>query len=167
MSNVRVSLLADLVEGARKHTLEITASVPESHRLKQLQEGKATPLWCVGHLANTVNAIVLVYTLEEASLMSKEQSVLFSPDFIGGKVPTGNADDYPSWDEVIELYNTVFDKALVGIRNLDDGVLDKPLPGNVPEDFRSFFSSIGTTLGIMINHDAYHRGQIGMIAKLD
>ncbi|MCF6285235.1 MAG: DinB family protein [Candidatus Hydrogenedentes bacterium] len=167
MSNVRVSLLADLLEGAQKHTLEIAASVPESHRLKQLQEGKATPLWCVGHLANTINAIVLVYTLEEASLMSKEQSVLFSPDFIGGKAPTGNADDYPGWDEVIEIYNTVFAKALAGIRNLDDDVLGNPLPGKIPEDFRAFFSSIGATLGIMINHDAYHRGQIGMIAKLD
>lgn len=167
MSNVRVSVLADLLEGARKHTLEVAAGVPESHRLKQLQEGKSTPLWLMGHLANTMNTLVVVYTLQEESVFTREQSVLFAPDFAGGKTPTSNADDYPSWDEVLGLYNASFDKALAGIRQLDDAVLGDPVPGKLPDDLRGFFSSIGVTLGIMIGHDAYHRGQIGMIAKLD
>lgn len=167
MSNVRVSLLADLLEGARKHTLQIVESVPETHRFKQLQEGKATPLWLLGHLANTINTLVIVYTLEQPSVLSKEQSVLFAPDFVGGKTPTTNADEYPTWDEVIALYNASFDQAVAGIRALEDDALPKPLPGNLPEGLRGFFSSIGTTLSIMIQHDAYHRGQIGMMAKLD
>ena len=167
MSNTRVSLYAALLEAAQKHTLQIAESVPESHRFKQLQEGKATPLWLVGHLANTVNTLVLVYTLEQPSVLTKEQSVLFAPDFVGGKTPTTNPDEYPTWDEVITIYNAVFEKALEGVRALDDAVLPDPLPGKLADEMRSFFSSIGTTLGIMIQHDAYHRGQIGMIAKLD
>jgi hypothetical protein len=167
MSNDRVRLIADMLEGARKHTLQIAESVPETHHLKQLQEGKATPLWLIGHLANTVNTLVIVYTLQQDSVLTKEQSISFAPDFVGGKTPTANPADYPSWDEVIDLYNAVFDKALAGIRELDDSVLGAPLPGKLADEMRSFFSSIGTTLGIMISHDAYHRGQIGMIAKLD
>lgn len=166
MSNVRVTLLADLLEGAQQHTLQIAESVPESHRLKQLQAGKATPLWLVGHLANTVNTLVLVYTLEQPSVLTREQSILFAPDFAGGKTPTTNPDEYPSWDETIALYNEVFEKALAGVRALDDSVLKDPLPGKLAEEMRGFFSSIGTTLSIMIQHDSYHRGQIGMIAKL-
>jgi hypothetical protein len=167
MSNVRVSVLVELLKGAHDHTLQIAESVPETHRLKQLQDGKATPLWLLGHLANTINTIVLIYTLEQPSVLSREQAKLFSPDFVGGETPTTNADEYPSWDEVVELYKTAFAKALEGIEALDDESLPNPLPGKLADEMRDFFSSIGTTLGIMINHDAYHRGQIGMIAKLD
>jgi len=167
MSNLRVILLADLLEEARNHTLQTAAGVPESHRLKQVQAGKATPLWLVGHLANTLNTLVLVYTLEEASALSREQSNLFAPDFVGGKAPTGNADDYPAWDEVIELYKAVFDRTVPGIRKLSDDALAAPLPGRLPDALREYFSSIGTTLSIMVHHDGYHRGQIGMLAKLD
>ena len=166
MSNTRMNLYIELLEGARKHTLQIAESVPETHRLKQLQEGKATPLWLLGHLANTINTLIVVYTLQQPSLLTKEQSILFAPDFVGGKTPTDNPDEYPSWDEVIALYNAAFDKALAGLRELDDSVLENPLPGKLHESMRNFFSSIGVTLGIMVNHDAYHRGQIGMIAKL-
>ena len=167
MSNVRITLLADLLEGARKHTLQVAESVPETHRLKQLQEGKATPMWLIGHMANTINTLVIVFILEEPSLLDREKSKLFAPDFAGGKAPTSNADEYPAWDEVIELYNAVYTKALDGIRKLDDSVLESPMSGKMPDSLRGFFSSIGTTLTIMINHDSYHRGQIGMLAKLD
>jgi hypothetical protein len=167
MSNTRVSLYADLLEGARKHTLQVAEGVPETHRFKQLQEGKATPLWLLGHMANTVNTLVLVYTLEEDSVLSREHSVLFAPDFVGGKTPTTNPERYPGWDEVLTIYNNVFDQALAGIRKLDDSVLSDPLPGKLDDQLRNFFSSIGATLSIMIQHDAYHRGQIGMMAKLD
>lgn len=167
MSNTRMTLYLELLEGARKHTLQIAESVPEANRFKQLQEGKATPLWLVGHLANTINTVVLVYTLQQSSMLDRETSLLFAPDFVGGKPPSSNPDEYPVWNDVLALYNAVFDKALDGLSKLDDSVLDDPLPGKMRDELRAYFSSIGVTLGIMINHDAYHRGQIGMLAKLD
>jgi len=166
MSNTRINVYIDLLEGARKHTLQIAESVPEANRLKQLQEGKATPLWLIGHLANTINTLIVVYTLQQSSLLDRETSKLFAPDFVGGTPPSSDPGIYPAWDKVIALYNEVFDAALAGLRELDDSALDNPLPGKLNDQLREYFSSIGITLGIMINHDAYHRGQIGMLAKL-
>lgn len=166
MNNTRMSLYIELLEGAQKHTLQIAESVPETHRFKQLQEGKATPLWLIGHMANTVNTLVGVYMLQQPSVLSREHSILFAPDFVGGTPPTTNPDEYPTWDEVIGIYNACYEKALAGLRELDDSVLGNPLPGKLDDKMREFFSSIGVTLNVMVSHDAYHRGQIGMLAKL-
>lgn len=166
MNNTRMSVYLDLLESARKQTLQTLSGVPETHRFKQLQDGKATPLWLAGHLANTVNTVLLVYTLQQDSLLTREQARLFAPDFVGGAPPTSNPEDYPAWDEVIALYNKAFDAAIAGLRSLDDSMLDQPLPGKMRDELRSFFSSVGVTLGIMISHDAYHRGQIGLLSKL-
>jgi len=166
MSNPRLTLYIELLEAARKHTLQIAEGVPEANRLNQIQAGKATPLWLIGHLANTINTLVLIYTLRQESILSRETSILFAPDFVGGKAPTTNPDEYPAWDEVIALYNEAFDKAIAGLRELDDSILENPLPGKLNDQLREYFSSIGVTLGIMVSHDAYHRGQIGMLAKL-
>ena len=166
MNNTRMNLYIELLESARQQTLQTAAGVPEANRLKQLQEGKATPLWLLGHLANTINTLVIIYTLQQPSVLSRELAITFAPDFVGGKAPTTNPDEYPAWDEVIAIYNTAFDTALAGLRDLDDGVLENALPGKMNDQLRGYFSSIGVTLGIMVSHDAYHRGQIGMLAKL-
>lgn len=166
MPNTKIQLYIEMLEGARKHTLQVADSVPENKRFKQLQEGKATPAWLIGHLANTLNVFVTMFILEEESLLTKEQGHVFAPDFAGGKTPTENPDEYPAWDEIIALYNGVYDHALKGLAALDDGILPKPMASQMPERLRDYFSSVEATLRILISHDAYHRGQIGLLAKL-
>jgi hypothetical protein len=167
MSNPKVELLVQMLESAREQTLKTAGSVPESNRLLQLQEGKATPLWLVGHLANTLNTIVLRWMIEGEGIFTREQSKRFSPDFAAGDPPSTDSSKYPPWEEVVGLYRTAMDKAIAGARALTDAELAKPLKGKVPPPLDQFFSSNGTSLMIMINHDAYHRGQIGLLAKLN
>lgn len=167
MSNTKMQLYIELLEAARKQTVQTAAGVPEGKRFKQLQEGKATPAWLVGHLANTINVLVVMFILEGESLLSKEQGFTFAPDFAGGKAPTENPEEYPAWDEIITLYNAVFDRALEGLAKLDDSALPDPMSGNMPERLREHFSSVEVTLGFMVSHDAYHRGQIGLLSKLN
>ncbi len=167
MSNTKIQLYTEMLEGARKHTLQVAEGVPEGKRFKQLQEGKATPAWLVGHLANTMNVLVVMFILEGDSLLTKEQGNTFAPDFAGGKTPTENQDEYPAWDEILALYNKVFDAAITGLSKLDDSALPNPLSSKTPDRLREHFSSIEVTLGFMVSHDAYHRGQIGLLAKLN
>jgi uncharacterized damage-inducible protein DinB len=108
-----------------------------------------------------------MYILEGDSLVNKELSLSFAPDFAGGKAPTENADEYPAWDEILALYNQVFDAAIEGLSKLDDSVLPNPLSSKTPDRLREYFSSVEVTLGFMISHDAYHRGQIGLLSKLN
>lgn len=166
MANPKIELLVVLLDKGRKDTLAAAAKVPEDKRLFQLQEGKATPLWLLGHLANTVNTIVLRWTLEEEGLLTKEQAKLFAPDFARGTPPSSDPAMYPTWEETLDLYDRVMQQAISGISKFSDDDLPKPLPGRMLDQMRAFFSSIEVSLNQMVHHDAYHRGQIGMLAAL-
>ncbi len=163
----KVELLAEQLAFCREQTLKTASGVPEAGRLVQLRPAKGHPLWLLGHLANTANVIVIQWTFNSESVTSKEFRKKFAPDFGGGDPVTPNAADYPSWDEVVATYEKAFDAVLDGVKNLSDADLPKPLPGRIPDPLRQHFSSIGTTLNIMILHDSYHRGQIGLLAALD
>ena len=166
MENTRVQVYAGLLNQCRTETLQTLEKVSETRRFAQLAPGKSTPLWLVGHLANTVNAVVLLYTLGEKSLLGRDLAMKFAPDFAGGQPPTANADDYPPWDEIAGLYDQVLTKAVSLIpMNLRDADLEH-VPAHMPAPLRDFFSSNEVVLKRMVLHDSYHRGQLGMLANL-
>jgi len=164
--NPKIEMLVRQLEKARNDTLAAAAKVPEANRYRQLQPGKATPLWLLGHLANTVNSVVLLWTLTGESLMPREAAKKFAPDFAGGAPPTANPEDYPDWDHVVSLYDFIMIDAIEGVGEMTDAQLPEPLAGRMPEPLRGFFSSNEVTLHQMISHDAYHRGQIGLLGSL-
>lgn len=166
MSNTKIALYAEMLEKARLDTLRVAGGVPEGSRLRQLAPGKATPLWLVGHLTNTMNTVVVRWIIQGDSLVDREFGKLFAPDFAGGMPPSADAAIYPAWDDVLALYDNVMAATVTGMAGLDDSLLPEPVPGRMPDPLRQFFSSVGVTFNQMIAHDAYHRGQIGMIGAL-
>ncbi len=166
MDNTQISLFIELLKAGRTHTLQVADSVPETHRFKQLAEGKATPTWLLGHLARTIDRIVIGWTLQQDSILGEELGKRFAPAQVDGDPPTTNPDDYPPWDDVKELYIKTMRTAIEGLAALTDADLDKPLPGDLPAGYRERFSSIGVALKLLVAHDAYHRGQMGLLAKL-
>lgn len=166
MSKTKIALYAEMLEKARLDTLRVAGNVPEGSRLRQLAPGKATPLWLVGHLTNTMNTVVVRWIIQGESLVDREFGKLFAPDFAGGMAPSADATLYPAWDDVLALYDNVMAAAIAGIGALDDSLLPEPVPGRMPDPLRQFFSSVGVTFNQMVAHDAYHRGQIGMIGAL-
>lgn len=166
MSQAKIILLAEQLEKARAETMAKAEGVPENCRMKQLAPGKAHPLWLIGHLGNTVNTIVLRWLLDEPSVLERDVAIMFSPDIAGGTPPTDNPADYPDWDTVVSTYDKILKSAIEGIQQkLQDEDLDKPIE-RAPEMFQAFFGNNGGALKQMVNHDAYHRGQLGLIASL-
>jgi hypothetical protein len=165
MSNAKIEVYAAQLEGAKTETLKRMAAVPEEGRLAQFEPGKATPLWLVGHLAGSANTLLVQWLLNQSSVTPEVQGNTFMGAEFGGQPITANAGDYPAWDDLVGMYEEGMTKAVAGVKKLDDSLLAEPLPGDMPDDFRSFFSSIEATLQIVISHDAEHRGQLGMIAK--
>jgi len=166
MSSAKVELLQEQLTSCRDETLRVAGSVSEPDRFRQLKEGKAHPAWLVGHLTSTVNTVVLRWMLAQRVELPKGFGRQFAPDFAGGLPITNNPADYPAWDDLLPLYESVMTAAINGIGNLSDADLPNPLQGEVPEQLRNFFSSNGKSLCIMVSHDSYHRGQIGMLSKL-
>ncbi|MBI2426047.1 MAG: DinB family protein [Candidatus Hydrogenedentes bacterium] len=166
MSQAKIELLVEQLKMARYQTLKLADEIPEDRRLYQLKEGKATPLWLMGHLANTLNTICIMWMFNEESMIGKENVRLFAPDFARGTPPSTDASMYPAWDEVKALYKDAMTAVIQRVEQLTDDQLPNPMSDKTPEPLRAYFSSIGASLNIMVSHDAHHRGQMALIAKL-
>lgn len=166
--NPEVKVYADLLEMCRAETLLTAGNVPVPNRMHQLRKGKATPLWLIGHVANTVNVVLLQWTLELDGVLPAGYVKKFAPDFAGGDPVGANPEDYPAWDEVLHGYDAVMRHGIEAVRaNLTDADLSAPPRGAIPDMLRPRFPSIGVVLGRMIGHDSYHRGQVGLLSKLE
>jgi hypothetical protein len=167
MSKTLVEVHQQMFKKETDATLSLIESVDSRKRMKQLQDGKAHPLWLIGHLSNTNNLLVLKWCLEGESLVDKELIAKFSPDFSGGTAPTDDASFYPSWDDVGALYKSVASACVEGIGALSEELLLGPLRGNAPAAMQAMFGNVDDTIRAMAGHNAYHRGQIGIINALD
>lgn len=167
MAKDRVEQLAKMFTHAIDESVKSIKNVPEGKRLKQLKAGKAHPLWLLGHLTFSMDTIVNFLCLGAAPQMPPTYMKMFAPSNAGGSAITGNAADYPSWDEVTANYEKVGRRMVELIRGLNDADLPGGPKGNVPPAFADFFKVLGDTLGHMADHDAYHRGQMNLIVALD
>ncbi len=167
MDATKINLLIELFKSGRDHTLKIVDEMPESHRFKQLAPGKATPTWLLGHLTRTLDRLVIDWTLQEHAILSDEVGVYFAPEHVGGIAPSTQASDYPDWASLRSTYIEASDRVIAGLGRFSDEDLDKPVPGNMPDDYRTRFPTIYSLLNLITNHDAYHRGQMGLLAKLN
>ena len=166
MAKERVEVFANMYKAAAKSVKEAAEKVPEDKRLHQIAEGKAHPLWHVGHLAQGHDLFINQWILGGESVVSADYAGMFAPGIMGGKTPTAKASDYPAWDEVMDSYDKACAKTIELIEGLSDDDLPGDLKGDVPEQARSFFGNVGESLMGMGLHDAHHRGQIALINAL-
>ena len=166
MGRAKIELYVEMLEKAKAETLAAAGKVGQSQALYQGREATATPLWLLGHMANALNGVTLIWVFCGEGVLTREQRKPFAPDFAGGAPPTSDATAYPPWQDVIQCYNAVMTKVIEEVRAMEDAWLPKPLKGEVPEPLRAFFPSNGATLNQMVSHDAYHRGQIALLTRL-
>lgn len=156
-----------LFEKETAATITLIDAVDPDKRMRQLKEGKSHPLWLIGHVANTNNLLVNMWCLEGDPLFPKDLIGKFSPDFSGGTPPSADPSFYPSWDEVVELYKTVATACVEGIGNLSEELILGPLRGDAPPPMKAMFGNVDDTIRATATHNAYHRGQIGIINAQD
>ena len=166
MSSPQAQQLADMFEQSVQQAIGSAESVAEDKRYKQLKDGKAHALWFMGHIANTNSLIILRWCCEATPTMPKEYIRKFSPDFGGGEAPTADPSNYPSWDETIDLFRQTGEACVEGIRKLSDEELAGNVRGGAPEAMVERFGSVSKTIGSMIMHSDYHRGQMNLINAL-
>lgn len=161
------NLYADMFAGAVDATVAAAEKVDEGKRMKQPGEQKAHPLWLIGHLAQVNSVVVHAWCCDGEGLTPKEYRKLFSPGIMGGDPIGSDPAGYPSWDNVVANYKKVGDACVEKIRNLSDDELDGDLRGGIPDSAKESLGSVEKTLVRMIGHDAYHRGQMNMLAALN
>jgi hypothetical protein len=166
MSQNTIEFIAGLIDRCRDLTLQTAGKVPDTHRFRQLQEGKAHPLWLVGHLAGATNAVALHWVLGAPSVLDKSFGKMFAPDFMQGDPITTNPANYLAWDEVVATYERVMRHYTETLRTFNDEDLAGPPKGQLPDPLKAYFPTLGMGVGMMVGHDSHHRGQIAMIANL-
>lgn len=166
MSNPKSEVYAQLYEAAVKATVGVAEKVSESNRTRQLEEGKAHPLWLIGHLAWGMDLVVNVWILNGEAKCPEGYVGKFAPDIAGGAPISTDAAAYPAWDEILEHYQKAGAAVVEAIRALDDAELEGQLKGPIPDPVRGFFGNLEQSVSSMGTHDAHHRGQLAMLGGL-
>lgn len=157
--------LSGLVKGTLQHTEQCIAGVPEDKRYHSIKEGKASPLWLIGHLAATTSYLGCVLTLGQEAAVPADWMRTFGPTEFGGKPITNKPEDYPSWDEVVAAYKKAMTAFAEGVAKLDDADLPGACKGQVPPPLQKMLPNIMGGIGLVVIHDGHHCGQVGLIAK--
>ena len=165
MSKTKVDVYVAMYELCIHESSNMADKMPEALRLHQMQPGKAHALWNLGHMAFALDLLVNNWSLGGSSVMPGEWHAKFAPDIAGGEPITGDAANYPSWDDIVAGYQNVGKTVIEGIQQLDDSDLDGGPKGTPPDEFKDFVASLDGTLRYMASHDAYHRGQMGLLAN--
>ena len=167
MASARAEWFAELWDEAGTATLKAVEELAEGKRFSVAQEGKAHPLWLVGHIATVNNLLVGVWCCENENGIAKEFRSQFMPEALGGDPIVTDPAKYPSWDAVVQQYKKVAEACSAGIRELSDAELNGALRGGAPDDMNERFGPVGKMIRGMVGHESHHRGQLLLLGALD
>lgn len=108
--------------------------------------------WLAGHLTSTRFALKDFTDLE----LDDPYSELFGHG-------QGLRDDieYPSIEQISDLWNRISDQISAGLSNLSEDVLNGPAPARMPIGDDTFEGM----LAFLMHHEAYHIGQMALLRK--
>jgi len=158
------SALADLLKANRDMTVKACAACPEDKRLYQLADGKATPLWLLGHMANVANFVGITMGLGKDPVFPADWSAKFNPTEFGGGPITTDAANYPAWDDLVAKYTEVMTVLADGTAALEDSQLTGPALGTVPPPMAAMVPNLQAAIVMHVLHDPHHRGQLALLA---
>lgn len=167
MSCERAKIYGELYASAVESTLKAAANVPEDKRFRQAADGKAHPLWLMGHLAMTFDMLVNHWMLGLDLEIPREWGRAFGPTQFGGNPITPDADAYPAWDTILEAYKKAGTRAAEKIATLNESDFALDALGPMPDQFKVAFGKLGKSIPDDALHDAHHRGQLMMLCGLD
>lgn len=166
MSNARAEAYAVQYQRTVDATISAAGAVPDDKRFNQAAEGKAHPLWLMGHLAMSMDMLTNNWMLGLELEIPAEWGSIFGPSQFGGRAITNNPEDYPGWDEILEAYKKAGNAAVKKVRMLTDQELDGQAIGAMPDQFKETFGILDKSIPGNAAHDTYHRGQMALLAAL-
>ena len=124
--------------------------------LHQVHPSANHALWFAGHMATADNFFV---SLVDPSRAKDHDE--WSAKFGMGSVPTPNAADYPSPEEVVEAMRERRVTLLSVLTGLTDADLDEPMPEGTPD----MWPDKGSVFETVIWHETLHAGQVSIARK--
>jgi uncharacterized damage-inducible protein DinB len=138
---------------ARRNLVGVTAE----QSLFLPAEGGNCIKWLLGHLTWTYHGMLA--TLGQETFLDEADFVRFQR----GTERLTDADDTPSWDDMLAYWDEAQKRFLAGLESLDpERTGDKAhySPGGRDDE------TLGSLLAVVIFHQSYHVGQIGLVRRL-
>ncbi len=148
------------LELSRGTVLEILNDLKDEPLVQPTARGGNHALWILGHLVYSESSIMHQIVLGKDSCPHAQWESLFSH----GTEPKLDTAIYPSFDELLKAWDEVRAFTLSTLESFTDDDLDKPAPG-CPEEWKSWFGTIGQTFTTQIIHPTMHYGQLTDIRR--
>lgn len=115
--------------------------------------GANTANWILGHVANVQNAVM--HIVGAPPVWESEQLERARFDH-----PIRDAADAIDWDTLVERFNASREACLAALASLSDEALAEKMPDPFGND-----STRAGMLGVLVVHQCYHAGQLGMARR--
>ncbi|MBL4884272.1 MAG: DinB family protein [Planctomycetaceae bacterium] len=141
------------LEKSNAWVLGLAKDMQDSPLTMPTSQGGNHPMWCVGHMAYSEANLV-------SALIKGEENPLahWKETFGKGSKASGDASQYPAYEEVIEKMEEVRATTIALLETLTEEDLDKP--SHAPEEMKDFFGTVGDCLALVSIHFSFHGGQI-------
>lgn len=160
MSKNQSELLTIQFERAEEMTLQVVADFPMDRWFLPLAPGKAHANWLFGHMTHTLNNAVLKFCYGQDWIIGPEWGEIYGPAHRGGRTPSGDPGGYLSAEEIADWYKKSMAAVRAGLVELEDTQMTEAPRGILSENISATFATNGSLLSHIVQHDAYHRGQI-------
>lgn len=133
-------------------TLGLINDMQDAPLTQPTPSGGNHPLWVLGHLVRAESDLLDCFILGKPNRFPELENCGM------GKVPTLNADDYPSMGELLTKFEEIRAATMTHLDSLSDDDLDAK--SHAPEEFGAFFGTVGACFAAMATHMAFHTGQV-------
>ena len=115
--------------------------------------GGNTANWILGHLVNVHNGVMKLAGAPPVWESDELQRARFDHRI-------RDAAEAIDWDTLVQRFNTSYDACLAALRSLSDDALAEKMP-----DAFGRPSTRAGVLGVLVVHQCYHAGQLGMARR--
>jgi len=117
-------------------------------------KGGNHPLWIAGHLAYSEGSLIQEMMLGQLNPLANWKDI-----FSDGTEPTGDADKYPPFDEVMVKLQEVHQATVALLDSMSEDELDTPSK-NCPPEYEGFFGTHRRCFQMVASHWLMHQGQV-------
>ncbi|MFN8707615.1 MAG: DinB family protein [Planctomyces sp.] len=157
----RLDLAVRQIQFSRDYTKSLIADVQGDEWFRQPHDGVSHIAWQIGHLAMAQYGLCLFRIRGRQPIDTELMSSSFRKQFSKGTTPNPDPANNPSPEEILHVFDRVFQQSLEELPGISDEQLDEP----VDMPYAAFPTKFGGLL-FCSHHEMLHAGQIGLIRRL-
>lgn len=150
-------LIESSLECTKNWAMGLISTMRENPMQQPTPKGGNHPLWVLGHIVHSESQLLDVHILGKENRFPE-----LAEKFAMGSEPSTNADQYPSFDELMEKFDFMRAATLAHLATLSDEDLGKSTctSEDTPQEVLDFIGTVGACFNAMSAHMNYHAGQI-------